>query len=281
MLSGIAEGIYRCLHAFGRVARFSSVEQTQKSIYRCCTGPNHSHPFLFLFVRGAKGQFNCLRLGWFRVGAHEVIPRAAVVPIGVPLCASRSETQAIPTSRSMVESRSKLISADRITDTYNICYCPCYHTPVVRLLQVTSCYSHIDCLHRYTKYTICSARATEFILEASRLPTITETLLVPFSQLMCGCRTASNLHIRSQLFRPRNGERPRRLSSVDPHARVAPLVVARRSAGLSGTSVATLVLVHCSSRSDLTLGRILLDVDGGLFETCHRICTIFCKLSSS
>jgi len=105
MLSCVAEGIYRCLHALGRVARFSSVEQT---FYRCCIGPITVIRFRFrryaMFV--AQNVLTVFGYGWFRAGAHEVIPRSAVVSIGVSLCALCGETEAMPTSRSMVESRS-------------------------------------------------------------------------------------------------------------------------------------------------------------------------------
>jgi len=80
------------------------------------------------------------------------------------------------------------------------------HTSYRRRPSVTShlMIPHLRDCHRYTRYT------TEFVLDASRLPTVTETLLVPFSQLMCGVPVyAGWLQI---CISGRNGKRRRRLS---------------------------------------------------------------------
>lgn len=86
--------------------------------HRTCTKSLVSH-YVVMHCSWHRKQVNYFRLGWFRSGAHEVIPRFAV-SIGVSPCALRGGTQARSISRSMVENRSKLMSAGRIIDRPHI-----------------------------------------------------------------------------------------------------------------------------------------------------------------
>jgi len=64
-------GVYRCPHAFGRVARSSSAEQTEKGSYRYNIGPLHSHSFrlslLAMFVT-QKDKITVFGLAGFEPG---------------------------------------------------------------------------------------------------------------------------------------------------------------------------------------------------------------------